>query len=655
MNRRKLGVCYFPEHWNPAEWGDDARMMADVGIDFVRIGEFAWGVIEPEPDRIELDWMQSSLDLLHENGIEVILCTPTATPPKWLVDRMPDMLATGQDGKTRGFGSRRHYSFAHEGYRRECARITRIIAGRFGTHPAVVGWQTDNEYGCHDTTLSYGPVERAAFRDWLAQQYQSVDSLNRAWGNVFWSMQYGSFDEVELPHLTVTEANPAHWMDFRRFISEMVAQFNRLQVEILRELSPGRDVTHNFMGRILDFDHFKLGSQLDVSTWDSYPLGFLDQQRDLFDKTHRAQFARAGDPDFQAFHHDLYRATSNGRWWVMEQQPGPVNWAPNNIVPRDGMIGLWALEAYAHGAEAVAYFRWRQAPFGQEQMHAGLLRPDRSPAEAYGEAKAVAERLRQIDWPKSQAASIAIVFDYESCWAWHIQPQGELFDYFSLVFDIYRGLRRLGQSVDFISPEQAAARLDEYSIVMVPGLFACPPELASAMTTTSARVIFGPRSASKTTAFQIPANLPPELPAGIAPGRVTRVETLAEGLTVPVSVSGHFHIWREFIEADPAAEIRFETADHVPGMIRRGHVDYLCGWPDSICLEALLTEACAEAGLQTHHLPEGIRLRRVGDIGFLINYGDEPFEVATLGDDVHVINGPTVLPASGFAVITFIS
>ena len=288
-------------------------------------------------------------------------------------------------------------------------------------------------------------------------------------------------------------------------------------------------------------------------------------------------------------------------------------------------------------------------------MHAGLLRPDRSPAEAFGEAKAVAERLPQIDWPTPQTASIAIVFDYESCWAWHIQPQGELFDYFSLVFDIYRGLRRVGQSVDFLSPDQAAAHLDEYNIVMVPGLFACPPELASAMTTTSARVIFGPRSASKTAAFQIPVNLPPELPAEIAPGRVTRVETLADGLTVPVSVSGHFHIWREFVEADPAAKIRFETADHVPGMIRRGQVDYLCGWPDSICLKALLTEACAEAGLRTHKLPEGVRLRQVGDTGFLVNYGDEPFDVATLGDDVHVINGPAVLPASGFAVINFIS
>ena len=134
--------------------------------------------------------------------------------------------------------------------------------------------------------------------------------------------------------------------------------------------------------------------------------------------------------------------------------------------------------------------------------------------------------------------------------------------------------------------------------------------------------VFGPRSASKTAAFQVPPDLPPDLPADIMPGRVTRVETLAGGLTVPLSTYGHFHIWREFVEADVAAEIRFETADGFPAMIRRGSVDYLCGWPDGAFLKTILSEACSEAGLRLHGLPEGVRLRQVGDTGFLVNYSD---------------------------------
>ena len=659
VTRRRLGVCYFPEHWDPVDWPADARLMAEIGIDFVRIGEFAWGVIEPAPGEINLDWMQQNLDLLHEHGIEVVLCTPTATPPKWLVDSMPDMLATDIEGRQRGFGSRRHYSFAHEGYRRECARITRIVAGRFGTHPAVIGWQTDNEYGCHDTTLSYGAVDRAAFRDWLAQRYQSIDRLNRVWGNVFWSMQYADFDEVECPNLTVTEANPSHWMYYRRFASDMVAHFNHIQVDILRELSPGRDITHNFQGRILDFDHFKLGDQIDISSWDSYPLGFLDQMRDLSDRDHRLRFARAGDPDLQAFHHDLYRATSNGRWWVMEQQPGPVNWAPNNIAPRDGMIGLWALEAFAHGAEAVAYFRWRQAPFGQEQMHAGLLRPDRSPAEAFHEARRVAGLLQTIDWPDPEQdrgpAPVALIFDYESSWAWRTQPQGENFDYFSLIIDIYGGLRQLGQTVDILSPQQAADGLDKYRLVLAPGLFSCAPALAAAIMANPGRVILGPRAASKTADFQVPADLPPDLPDDIRPGRVTHVETLADGLTVPMAsgTGGTFRYWREFIAPDENADIRLATADGHPALIRRGAADYLCGWPDRELLTHLLTSACEEAGLRVFDLPEGVRMRRVGNMGFVINYSDDSFAMASLGTGIDIRHGEALLPPSGFAVINF--
>ena len=325
----------------------------------------------------------------------MVLGTPTATPPKWLVDEIPDMLPVGADGKVRRFGSRRHYDFSHEGYRRECRRIVTALAERFGTHPGVAAWQTDNEYDCHATALSYSESALRAFRSWLRRKYRSAEALNRAWGNVFWSMEVSDFDEIELPILTVTQANPSACMDFRRFASDQVVSFNRLQADIIRKHSPGRDVIHNFMGRTLTFDHFDVGADLDVSSWDAYPLGFLSDRSDQ-DAKWKKRFLRTGDPDFQAFHHDLYRATSKGRWWVMEQQPGPVNWAHHNPTPRAGQVRLWTWEAFAHGAEVVSYFRWRQAPFAQEQMHAGLLRPDSVEAEGFAEAKQVAEEIAGI-------------------------------------------------------------------------------------------------------------------------------------------------------------------------------------------------------------------------------------------------------------------
>jgi beta-galactosidase len=378
----KLGCCYYPEHWPEEMWAEDARRMAEMGLSLVRIGEFAWSRIEPEPGTYDWAWLDRAIETLHSAGLKVILGTPTATPPKWLVDQMPDMVALDDQGRPRGFGSRRHYCFSHEGYRGECVRIVTAMAKRYGKHPAVTAWQTDNEYGCHDTVLSFSKSAAQGFRSWLSAKYDSIDALNQAWGNVFWSMEYRSFSEIDPPNLTVTEANPAHWLDYRRFASLEVSGFNLAQTNILREHSPGRDITHNFMGFFTEFDHHDVGRDLDVATWDSYPLGFLEQF--WFSEDEKRAYFRQGHPDIAAFHHDLYRGCSNGRWGVMEQQPGPVNWARFNPAPLPGMVALWTLEAMAHGAEFTSYFRWRQAPFAQEQMHAGLLRPNSSEAEARG-------------------------------------------------------------------------------------------------------------------------------------------------------------------------------------------------------------------------------------------------------------------------------
>lgn len=647
MTRRTLGVCYYPEHWPEALWTEDARRMAGLGITFVRIGEFAWSRLEPALGKYEFDWLERAVETLHDAGLKVVLGTPTATPPKWLVDAMPDMLPRDAQGRVRGFGSRRHYDFSHEGYRAECRRIVTALGERFGRHPGIAAWQIDNEYGCHDTAVSYSPAALKAFRDWLAQKYQSPQALNRAWGNVFWSMEYRSFDEVELPAGAVTEINPAHRMDFRRFSSSQVASFNRLQAEILRKLSPERDIIHNFMGRMLSFDHFGMGADLDISSWDSYPLGFLDSRSDAEDEWKR-RFLRAGDPDFQAFHHDLYRAT-NTRWWVMEQQPGPVNWAAHNPAPRAGMVRLWTWEAFAHGAETVSYFRWRQAPFAQEQMHAGLLRPDSSEAEGFAEAAALAKELAKFDPPQPQPADVAIVFDYESAWAWETQPQGAEFDYFRLVFDIYRGLRRLGLSVDILPPETET--FGDRKLVLIPGLFAWNERIRKAVETFDGLLLVGPRSGSKTANFSIPDTLPPDLSASLLDARVSRAESLPPHSPVPLRTGGAFRFWRECLETGGGAEVLERTRDGLPALLRQGRLHYLAGWPDEDAIRTLLGRIAKDAGFAVRHLPDGLRVRESGNLVFVFNYGEEGVVLSAHGIEGKMLLGEPTLPPSGVAIL----
>ncbi|WP_422036867.1 beta-galactosidase [Roseibium sp.] len=614
--KRTLGTCYYPEHWPEEMWEADARRMVDAGLTWVRIGEFAWSRLEPAPGDLRFEWLDRAIDVLGKAGLKVVLGTPTATPPRWVVAKHPDMVALDADGKERGFGSRRHYCFSHEGYREECDRIVRLFAERYGRNAHVGAWQTDNEYGCHDTTLSYSGAALAAFRTWLENRYGTIEALNRAWGNVFWSMDYGAFDEIGLPNLTVTEPNPSHTLAFRRFSSDQVASFNKRQVEIIRAHSDA-PVSHNFMGRITEFDHFNVGDDLDIATWDSYPLGFLEDRVGA-DAAHQRAYARQGDPDFQAFHHDLYRSVGKGRWWVMEQQPGPVNWAPYNPAPLPGMMRLWAWEAYAHGAEAVCYFRWRQAPFAQEQMHAGMLRPDNADAPALLEARQVADELRNAGDVAVHKAPVALLFDYDADFAWATQPHGAGLNYFQIVFDAYRALRKLGLSVDILRAQ--TRDFSGYGIVAAPGMIYMPQDLKRALAEADAEIVLGPRSAARNADMVIPVPLPPDMPD--LDVTVSRVESTRPDMPMPLRGGGHFVGYREELEG--SADVILELDDGQAAVMRSDNLTYVGGWCDDAAWTRLFKDLCGKARIPTMDLAGGVRCRDAGDLRIWTNYGSAP-------------------------------
>ncbi|MGF1623392.1 MAG: beta-galactosidase [Alphaproteobacteria bacterium] len=655
--RGMLGVCYYPEQWPQEMWRDDARQMAEIGIRYVRIAEFAWSRIEPSPGAFDWDWLDDAVAILGSAGLQVVMCTPTATPPKWLVDRHPDILPWDREGRPRRFGSRRHYDFSSPGWQQQTRRICTRIAERYGENPAVAGWQLDNEYGCHDTVLSYSPAAATAFRDWLRARYGTVDALNAAWGGAFWSQDYRRFEEVDPPNLTVTFPNPAHELDYRRFSSDAVVAYNRLQADIVRARSPGRFIAHNFMGFFTEFDHFAVARDLDVVAWDSYPLGFTDQRMGL-PAEERARFARCGHPDVPAFNHDLYRGIAHAargeaaRWWVMEQQPGPVNWASHNPAPAEGMVRLWSWEAFAHGGETVSYFRWRQAAFAQEQMHAGLNRPDYTPDRASREAAQVARERPDLDLPAPDRGDAALVFDYEAAWVLQIQPQGRSMRYQDLVFAFYSALRRLGLDIDVVPAGHA---LDGYRLVVVPTLPIVTDAALAAFQAAAGAVVFGPRSGSKTQSFQHPSHLAPGPLQAMLPVKVVQVESLTDGLTDTLVWRNQAYPvtrWRETLESAHPAAGRYADNDGaaiVAASLAGGNkAHYLGFWPDDRFLDDYLGELCREQGFATRPLGESLRTRRLGDLRFLFNYGTAPVE-APAPDHAQFVLGDRHLPGPGMA------
>ncbi|WP_171232232.1 beta-galactosidase [Ruegeria sp. HKCCA4812] len=627
----ELGVCYYPEHWPETMWADDAAQMVETGLTWVRIGEFAWSRIEPQSGVFKFEWLDRAIETLGGAGLKVVLGTPTATPPRWMLDKHPDMLAADENGNLRKFGSRRHYCFSHQSYIDESTRIVRILGERYGKNPHVVAWQIDNEYGCHDTTLSYSAAAQQAFRYWLAERYGTIETLNQAWGNVFWSMEYRNFSEVDLPNQTVTEPNPAHVLAFRRFSSDQVAGFNKAQVDALRPLTDA-PLLHNYMGRILDFDHFKVGADLDIATWDSYPIGFLSDRLDA-DDAHKTAFLQQGDPDMQAFHHDLYRAVGRGRWWVMEQQPGPVNWAPYNPAPLPGMVRLWSLEAVAHGAEVVSYFRWRQAPFAQEQMHAGLMTSNNHPAAALAEARQTADDLNSLGAVQQIQAKVAILFDYASDWAWSTQPQGAGFDYFRLVFSAYRALRRAGLSVDFVSAKDIPGN---YSVIFAPGLATMDPDVEQRLAERCDLAILGPRSGAITRDFQIPEKGRPGLSR--IDCDVDLVETLPPTVERAVKGGGTARHWIDRLSG--TAKDLLSLEDGTPALKAGDGIWYLAGFPDADLWDRVIAMAAEEADLTLRRMPQGLRLRETANHDFLINYNAGPVDwngLTVEGCDVKIL------------------
>jgi beta-galactosidase len=616
-------------------------MMSELGLTYVRVGEFAWSRLEPRDGELRFEWLDEAVDILANAGLRVILGTPTATPPKWLIDKFPEILPVDPDsGRTRGFGSRRHYDFSSDVYLGEALRITEAMARRYGAHDAIVGWQTDNELCCHDTTLSASDATRGAFQNWCSKQYTSIDALNTAWGNVFWSMEYQDFSSIELPVGAVTETNPAHRLAYRRFSSAKVVDFHDRMVEVIRSHAPGKFITHNFVPMAdTGVDNFALAAPLDFASYDNYPLGradikFRDRPAEEFRK-----YMRTGHPDFATYNHDQTRGLSKQGFWVLEQQPGPVNWAPNNPRPAPGMIRLWTLEAFAHGADCVSYFRWRQAPFAQEQMHAGLLRPDNSKAGAWQEVEqAIAEVASlKLQAETKQKASVAIVTGAESYWVSDIERQSESYNFDDIQFDYYHALRSIGVSVDFIS---ADADFEGYALVIAPGLPIIDDAFVEKCEQSGAAFVFGPRSGAKTQEFGYPKNLPPGPLQRIAPLRVLSVETLRPDCIESLSWNGKQYdslIWREELDAQDG-DVLAQYDNGAPAVVRYGKVIYLGTLTCTAFLRDFFQRLCGDLGIVTHDFGKDVRVEQRGSLMFAFNYSGQEQELP-LDDSTEILLG----------------
>ncbi len=380
LDRFLFGVPYYPEHWSQSDRLQDVDRMKAADVNVVRMAEFAWDRIEPNRGKLDFSLFDETIDRLGRAGIATILCTPTATPPRWLTAEHPEWMRIDSQGRAMEHGSRQHACTTSEGYRAESRRITQAMATHYAGNDYVIGWQTDNEFYCHFSGC-YCEDCVAAFREWLGSKYGTAEALNSAWGTAFWAQTYDDFSQVPLPYPQGCPAvpNPSHELDYYRVLSDMLVEFQRQQVEILRRSNGRWWVMHNGLFRHIDY--WKLADDLDFLGVDIYPGFAGPMPNSAFWAAGTAQRCRA----------------HTGGFIVPEQQGGAggqKGYLHDAIAP--GQMRLWAYQSIAHGADGVMHFRWRTCRYGAEIYWNGILDHDNKPRRRYEEFAREGAELERI-------------------------------------------------------------------------------------------------------------------------------------------------------------------------------------------------------------------------------------------------------------------
>ncbi len=419
-SKMTAGVCYYPEHWDKSLWRDDLQRMKKVGISVIRIGEFAWSKFEREEEKFTFTFFDEFLELCVEEKMQVIFGTPTATPPAWLTEKYPEVLNAKEDGTLYRHGSRRHYNYNSPKYRELSARIVEKIAEHLGKHPAIIGWQIDNEFNCQ-TKEFYAEADTLAFRDFLKNKYQTLEKLNEAWGTVFWNQTYTAWEQVYVPRTVLSMGrNPHQMLDYYRFISESAITFCKIQSDIVRRYKKDSDfITTNGMFGNLD-NHRMTEECLDWYSYDCYPNSAYGLSRDP---------VHARDLNDRKWSQKLAEVRSVcPHFGVMEQQSGPGGWTTRmeSIAPRPGQLTLWAMQSVAAGADFISFFRWRTACIGTEIYWHGILDYDNRDNRKLQEAGAFCQKLNKLHdvCGASYTSAFGLVKDYDNVWdgqvdAWH--------------------------------------------------------------------------------------------------------------------------------------------------------------------------------------------------------------------------------------------
>ncbi|MDA7916307.1 beta-galactosidase [Verrucomicrobia bacterium] len=472
-----VGAAYYPEHWvypfdgteeqPESRWEVDANLMVKAGINSVRMGEFCWGLVEQEEGTYDFAWLRRAMDVFSKAGLKIILATPTAAPPVWLLQKYPEILPVDENGQRLNEGTRRAYSLNSNKYWELSTKIVKAMSEALGDHPGLIAWQIDNGIGRHQTEFSFNAETKRDWHAWLKQKYGTVESLNEKMGLRFWGQVVSKFEQVPMPMRAPAVHNGSLITDWKRFSSDTSVAYVRMQAELLHELHPALPVTTTIRPFATEIDQFDLADAVDFVAVDSpAPKGEKSAEVamgiDLMRCLKKDGIKTPGD---------------TGGFWVMEQKAGSASWQDISHVARPGEVRVFTYQLISRGANGVNYFYWRQPRVGPEKYYGGVLnhkgdgdnRMYREIQEITGELEKLAPRLKDTE----VVAETCILISHENQWAQsHQLKPNRHFEQLEHIKLYYTALYNRNIPVDFARPTDD---LSKYKLVIAPSLHLLAP------------------------------------------------------------------------------------------------------------------------------------------------------------------------------------
>lgn len=448
LKSMQIGVDYYPEQWDHALWSNDAKLMAETGVKLVRIAESAWYKMQPDENEFNLEWLDELISLFSNYGISVLLCTPTSLPHIWMYEKYPEICNVDSNGNKVTIHKSGSRCINSSAFIELTKKITEKLAERYADNPTVAAWQIDNAM---EASPCFCDVCQKKFREWLIEKYETIEKLNNAFSGITGSDTYREWNQIKIPSENISDcSNPALLLDYNRFCRENISEYVRIQRNIIRRYNPKAKITTNASLSEHNPDFYRMYDGLDFVSCNNY------------------LFSADNNTVSSSFFLDMIRGIQCRNFWVAEQKIGKrFEETALTETPKPNMIKGYAVQALAHGADNVIYYRWRTGLSGYSQ---GIIDSSNRIGRRYFEFKSLCDislKLKCI-YNTQFLSKVAVIYSPDCEYAFKTQPQAEGMSYFEHLEKFYNGFTRLGANVDIVGPY---ADLSEYKIVIAANLF----------------------------------------------------------------------------------------------------------------------------------------------------------------------------------------